>query len=244
MLNFNEKSLTSEKIIVFGNLPYNISTEILCKWILNLKEKNYWFESLILMDADGEDRPVEISDLINKANELKNISIVAKRVKRSEGPIFTILYNLHKILTFIFTGKLMNFGNFSLITKKDAEIIIRDPTIVYCFSSTLKNKINKLGNINCIRGKRYFGPSKMPLIKLIIHSFSIIAVFKMRVFIRSALFLVLLTYLHPYIGGISSLLQIFIVIFNILIYLIAKQSDETRLKNMDNELVKTEKVTH
>tara|TARA_A100001011_G_scaffold47512_1_gene44958 strand:+ start:3889 stop:4761 length:873 start_codon:yes stop_codon:yes gene_type:complete len=210
------------------------------KYALN----NYEFESLILMDADGEDRPVEISDLINKANELKNISIVAKRVKRSEGPIFTILYNLHKILTFIFTGKLMNFGNFSLITKKDAEIIIRDPTIVYCFSSTLKNKINKLGNINCIRGKRYFGPSKMPLIKLIIHSFSIIAVFKMRVFIRSALFLVLLTYLHPYIGGISSLLQIFIVIFNILIYLIAKQSDETRLKNMDNELVKTEKVTH
>ncbi|MAH89708.1 MAG: glycosyl transferase [Candidatus Pelagibacter sp.] len=210
------------------------------KYALN----NYEFESLILMDADGEDRPVEISDLINKANELKNISIVAKRVKRSEGPIFTILYNLHKILTFLFTGKLMNFGNFSLITKKDAEIIIRDPTIVYCFSSTLKNKINKLGNINCIRGKRYFGPSKMPLIKLIIHSFSIIAVFKMRVFIRSALFLVLLTYLHPYIGGISSLLQIFIVIFNILIYLIAKQSDETRLKNMDNELVKTEKVTH
>ena len=49
VLNFNEKSLTSEKIIVFGNLPYNISTEILCKWILNLKEKNYWFESLILM---------------------------------------------------------------------------------------------------------------------------------------------------------------------------------------------------
>ena len=49
VLNFNEKSLTSEKIIVFGNLPYNISTEILCKWILNLKDKNYWFESLILM---------------------------------------------------------------------------------------------------------------------------------------------------------------------------------------------------
>jgi len=43
VLNFNEKSLTSEKIIVFGNLPYNISTEILCKWILNLKDKNYWF---------------------------------------------------------------------------------------------------------------------------------------------------------------------------------------------------------
>ena len=51
------------------------------------------------MDADGEDRPQEIYDLIKKAIELKNISIVAKRIKRSEGPIFTTFYSLHKILT-------------------------------------------------------------------------------------------------------------------------------------------------
>ena len=48
VLDVDEKSLNKEKLIVFGNLPYNISTEILCKWILNLK-KNYWFESLVLM---------------------------------------------------------------------------------------------------------------------------------------------------------------------------------------------------
>ena len=78
--------------------------------------ENYQFDSLILMDADGEDRPEEILDLINKANELKNLSIVAKRIKRSEGLVFTTFYNLHKILTFLFTGKLMNFGNYSIIT--------------------------------------------------------------------------------------------------------------------------------
>ena len=48
VLNINESSLFSEKVIVFGNLPYNISTEILCKWINNLKH-NFWFEALILM---------------------------------------------------------------------------------------------------------------------------------------------------------------------------------------------------
>tara|TARA_Y100000996_G_C22445855_1_gene611782 strand:+ start:70 stop:849 length:780 start_codon:yes stop_codon:yes gene_type:complete len=48
VLDINEKSLNKDKLIVFGNLPYNISTEILCKWILNLKE-NYWFDALILM---------------------------------------------------------------------------------------------------------------------------------------------------------------------------------------------------
>ena len=206
--------------------------------------KNYELDNLILMDADGEDRPEEIYDLINKAIELKNVSIVAKRIKRSEGPMFTIFYSLHKILTLVFTGKLMNFGNYSIITKKDAETIIKDPTIIYSFSGTLKNKILELGNINCIRGKRYFGPSKMPLFKLIIHSFSIIAVFKMNVFIRSALFLVLLNYLSPYLGIISPILQFIIVIFNILIYLISKKSNVSKLENMDKELINTEKVSH
>ena len=49
ILKFNEKNLISEKLIVFGNLPYNISTEILCKWIVNLKNEDFWFEELILM---------------------------------------------------------------------------------------------------------------------------------------------------------------------------------------------------
>ena len=46
ILKFDEKSLSKNKIIVFGNLPYNISTEILCKWILNIKE-NCWFDYLL-----------------------------------------------------------------------------------------------------------------------------------------------------------------------------------------------------
>ena len=49
VLKFNEKNIISEKLVVFGNLPYNISTEILCKWILNLDTDEFWFEELILM---------------------------------------------------------------------------------------------------------------------------------------------------------------------------------------------------
>ncbi len=48
VLSVNENSLFNEKVIVFGNLPYNISTEILSKWIINLKN-TFWFENLILM---------------------------------------------------------------------------------------------------------------------------------------------------------------------------------------------------
>ena len=48
VLNVNETNISEDKITVFGNLPYNISTEILSKWIINLKD-NFWFECLILM---------------------------------------------------------------------------------------------------------------------------------------------------------------------------------------------------
>ena len=49
ILELNEKLLDNEILTVYGNLPYNISTEILCKWILNIKDENFWFDYLILM---------------------------------------------------------------------------------------------------------------------------------------------------------------------------------------------------
>ena len=49
ILNIDENLLSEDKLVVFGNLPYNISTEILCKWILNLNDQKFWFKNLILM---------------------------------------------------------------------------------------------------------------------------------------------------------------------------------------------------
>ena len=48
VLNIDENLISKEVVSVFGNLPYNISTEILSKWIINLKNK-FWFDCLILM---------------------------------------------------------------------------------------------------------------------------------------------------------------------------------------------------
>ena len=49
ILKVNENFLDDKLLTVFGNLPYNISTEILCKWILNIDDKNFWFDYFILM---------------------------------------------------------------------------------------------------------------------------------------------------------------------------------------------------
>ena len=48
VLEIPENKISNKKLIVFGNLPYNISTQILSKWIVNMN-KNFWFESLVLM---------------------------------------------------------------------------------------------------------------------------------------------------------------------------------------------------
>ena len=48
ILKISEDKISNEKLTVFGNLPYNISTEILSKWIVNMG-KNFWFENLVLM---------------------------------------------------------------------------------------------------------------------------------------------------------------------------------------------------
>ena len=63
ILKFDEKNLCDKKLTVFGNLPYNISTEILCKWILNLDKDYFWFDNLILMFQK------EVADrIISKSN--------------------------------------------------------------------------------------------------------------------------------------------------------------------------------
>ena len=49
ILTIDENILCNQSLIVFGNLPYNISTEILSKWILNLNKNKIWFSCLVLM---------------------------------------------------------------------------------------------------------------------------------------------------------------------------------------------------
>ncbi len=205
---------------------------------------NEQFDNIILMDGDGEDRPIEIKSLVEKINNNEKISVVAKRVKRSEGFLFKFLYECHKILTYIFTGKKINFGNYSCLTKKDVEIISNQPSLWSSFSGTIKKNLSNLNQINSTRGKRYFGPSKMSFIKLLIHSLSIIAVFKYSVILRSILFLIALTLLIPYHTFIASYLQILIVLFNLIILLISLREKKDELLKSQENLLSVNEITH
>ena len=191
--------------------------------------KNEDFDNLILMDGDGEDRPIEIKSLIEKIASDPNKSVVARRVKRSEGPFFQLLYKLHKIITFLFTGKNINFGNYSCLTRRDVEILSTKASLWSSYSGTVKKNLNKLNEVNSIRGLRYFGPSQMSIFKLLVHSFSIIAVFKYQVFFRSLLVIIFLGYTSNHYPFISHLIQVLICIFNLIIFIISFRENANEL---------------
>ena len=199
---------------------------------LILNEK---FDYLILMDGDGEDRPVEIKSFLSEISTKPSNSIVAKRVKRSEGLFFKLLYQMHKIITYIFTGKKINFGNYSCLTKKDVEQISSKASLWSSYSGTVKKYIKNLNEINSTRGLRYFGPSKMSLLNLILHSFSIIAVFKYQVFFRSLIFLFVLEYLSNILDVNLILIQILLIIFCIIIFAVSlREKDDELQKSQEN----------
>tara|TARA_B100002051_G_scaffold236118_1_gene236975 strand:- start:239 stop:1108 length:870 start_codon:yes stop_codon:yes gene_type:complete len=156
---------------------------------------NEEFDYVIPMDGDGEDRPEEIKKFIEFI-EYDNLKpIVGERIKRSEGILFKSFYSIHKLITFIFTGQSIKFGNYTCLPKTTVKKMINEKATWSSFSGSLAKVEKNRSTIPSIRGSRYFGPSKMSFFNLIKHSLSIIAVFKMNVIIRSVLFFLIYIFL-------------------------------------------------
>ena len=150
---------------------------------------------------------------------------------------------MHKLITFIFTGKKINFGNYSCLTNKDVDKLSSKASLWSSYSGTVKYYINNLNEINSIRGARYFGPSKMSLFKLIVHSFSIIAVFKYQVFVRSILMCFLLNFFSNGLKPIIILAQIILILFSITIFIVSKREKKEDLINSQENLKSINEVS-
>ena len=159
------------------------------------------FDYVIPMDADGEDRPEELSLLIEKIKEYPDTAVTANRIKRSEGLMFKFCYLAHKYLTFVFTGQTIKYGNYTCLPKSIVNRMVNEPATWSSFSGSLAKIAKEKNYIPSERGTRYFGPSKMSFMNLLKHSLSIIAVFKTTLLIRSILFLIV--YLFLVVGKIS-----------------------------------------
>ena len=192
------------------------------------------FEYVIPMDGDGEDRPEEIRDFLSKIENLNNKPIVGERVKRSEDLKFKICYVLHKVFTLVFTGQLIKFGNFTCLPKSVVEKMINEKATWNSFSGSLKKTERNLVSIPSVRGKRYFGPSKMSFYSLIKHSLSIISVFRKTFLIRSALFIILYILLIKSYASVITAIPIICLL--VAVYLISNLSLRENLDEFKNSL--------
>ena len=235
-INLNLSNLKSVKIINMkknnGHARCNASgLKYICQ--------NHNIDCVIPMDGDGEDRPEELSLLIKKAKEFPEQVVTADRVKRSEGFFFKFCYLMHKYLTFIFTGHLIKFGNYTCLPLSIVKKMVKEAATWSSFSGSLSKLSNKRISISSIRGPRYFGPSKMSFVNLIKHSISIIAVFKNVVFIRSIIFLsVYLFFILKQISIITLIPVILVVLMIVLVFILSGRESikelNNSLENIDN----------
>ena len=108
------------------------------KYIFDKKE----FDYVIPMDGDGEDRPEEIKNFIQLADQSENKTLVGERTKRLESLFFKVCYQFHKLLTLGFTGQSIKFGNFTCLPKLTVEKMLNEKATWNSFSGSLK-KIEK-----------------------------------------------------------------------------------------------------
>ena len=190
------------------------------------------FDCVIPMDGDGEDRPEEITLLIEKSKDYPNEIITANRIKRSEGLLFKLCYEAHKLITLIFTGQNIKFGNFTLLPKSIVEKMVNEKATWNSFSGSLCKVSKNRKSISSIRGLRYFGPSKMSFSNLIQHSLSIISVFKFTWLARSIIFLLIYCYfISNFISIITLIPVVVIIVLNGIIFSLAARENLEEYKN-------------
>ena len=143
ILKVKENLLTQEKLIVFGNLPYNISTEILSKWIISLKQI-FWFDYLILMfQKEVADRIIAKSNSSNygRLTILSNWKLNIKKICDIKPSSFSPRPKIESTLL-TFTPK----KNFYKIKARNLEFITR--TFFNQRRKMLKKPYNKIFNGN------------------------------------------------------------------------------------------------
>jgi glycosyltransferase involved in cell wall biosynthesis len=141
-------------------------------------------EAVIIMDSDGEDRPLDIPRLLKAADGQQDFAVVAQRQVRTNTWLFNLFYALYKIIFTVMTGKAINFGNFSLVSRNYAHRMIMQSDLWNNLPGALLKSRVPITYLPTDRGHRYAGSSKMNYISLIVHGMSGISVYSDVIFVR------------------------------------------------------------
>jgi len=144
-------------------------------------------DGVVVMDGDGEDRPADISVLLNAAATHPGHIVCARRSERSEPRVFRAAYWAYKQAFQWMTGRHIDFGNFCFIPMPLLNSVIHNPsTWNHLAASILRSRIPVVG-VNTVRGQRLAGQSKMNFTALILHGMSAISVYADLVMVRIVL---------------------------------------------------------
>ena len=141
--------------------------------------------AVVIMDGDGEDDPFDVPRLIEKcASERYSTMVFARRGKRSEGFLFSVFYQLYKLIYKALTGHQIRFGNFSVVPFDLARrlVVVSEVWNHYAVGA-LKAKIPYV-EVPSARGRRLAGTPKMNFATLVMHGLSAVSVFSEVVGVR------------------------------------------------------------
>lgn len=135
-------------------------------------------EAMLVMDADGEDQPGDIPQMLAAFEEQGRTAIIfAERTRRSEGFVFRAGYFFYCILHHALTGIRVKVGNFSIIPRNYlASLVVISEMWNHYAASVFRSKIKHAG-VPTVRGTRLAGKSQLNLVSLVVHGLSAIAVF-------------------------------------------------------------------
>lgn len=146
------------------------------------------FSHVVVMDADGEDRPADVAALLAAALVRPDETVVAHRARRSEGPVFRGAYLAYKCAFRLLTGRTIDFGNFLVLPIAAVRRLVFMPECWNHLAAALVKSRLPLGRLPTARGARYAGRSTMNLVSLVVHGFSAFSVFIETAITRLLLF--------------------------------------------------------
>ena len=217
----NVKHLRKIKIIT---LKKNLgSQKSICLGLKYLKKKKT--KAIItIIDSDGEDDPKKIKTLINLAKKNPNSIITANRLKRTENIFFKFLYKLHLLITFLLTGRYIDFGNYCSFNSSNLKKLLLNANLWLACSAGIKKNCSSLKSYYMSRRKRYFDSSKAKFSFLFEHSLNVISVFKSDVQRNCLIFCLILLLIFIFIKKLIIFAAIIaIIILNIVIYYQSKK---------------------
>jgi hypothetical protein len=152
--------------------------------------------AVLVMDADGEDRPDQIPLLINTYfDHGESSAIFAARKRRAEGIVFKVFYQLYRLLHVALVGTDIRIGNFSLLPAALVERLVRSSDLWNHYAACVVKSKLPLATVPIDRGKRLLGRSHMNFNSLVLHGLSAMSVYSdvigVRVLVMTAVFVLL-----------------------------------------------------